>query len=74
MATIARKASISPRQAQRLIKSLSESGLLSVEDQAGGHREMRDDRRPNRYTVTLIGATLTTSRKVERGDKDRLRG
>ena len=74
VATIARKASISPRQAQRLIKSLSESGLLSVEDQAGGHREMRDDRRPNRYTVTLIGATLTTSRKVERGDKDRLRG
>ena len=74
VATIARKASISPRQAQRLIQSLSASGLLSVEEQAGGHREMRDDRRPNRYTVKLSGATRVTSRKVERGDKDRLRG
>ena len=74
MATIARKASISSRQAQRLIKSLSDAGLLSVEDQAGGHREMRDDRRPNRYTVTLSGATRTTSRKVERGDKAPARG
>ena len=74
VATIARKASISPRQAQRLIKSLADSGLLSVEDQAGGHREMRDDRRPNRYTVILSGATRVTSRRVERGDIEPLRG
>ena len=74
MATIARKASISPRQAQRLIKSLADSGLLSVEDQAGGHREMRDDRRPNRYTVILGGATRVTSRRVERGDIEAPRG
>lgn len=74
VATIARKASISPRQAQRLIKSLTEAGLLSVEEQAGGHREMRDDRRPNRYTVILDGATSVTSRTVERGDMKQSRG
>jgi len=74
MATIARKASVSPRQAQRLVKSLSEAGWLSVEEQAGGTREMRDDRRPNRYTIRLSGATSVTSRDDLRGDTEGPRG
>ena len=68
MATIARKASLSERQAQRLVKSLTKSGLLQVEDQMGGRRDMRDDRRPNRYSIVIDGVTSTTPRGIERGD------
>lgn len=68
MATIARKASLSERQAQRLVKSLTKTGLLLVEDQMGGRRDMRDDRRPNRYSIAINGVTSTTPREVERGD------
>lgn len=74
MATIARKASVSERQAQRLVKSLASSGFLSVEDQAGGRRDMRNDRRPNRYTVHLNGVTSTTPREPQRGDTEAPRG
>lgn len=68
VATIARKASLSDRQTQRMIKQLTNLGLISVEKQAGGRREMRDDRRPNRYTLHLDGVTSTSPGGVVRGD------
>jgi hypothetical protein len=68
VATIARKSSLSERQAQRLIKNLTNLGLVTVESQAGGTREMRDDRRPNRYTLHLDGVTSTSPGAVVRGD------
>ena len=68
VSTIARKASVSERQAQRLIKQLTKVGLVEVETQAGGVREMRDDRRPNRYSVLLDGVTSTSPGAVVRGD------
>lgn len=68
IATIARKASLSERQAQRLVKSLTKVGLLAVEEQMGGRRDMRDDRRPNRYTVILDGVTPMSPGGVVRGD------
>lgn len=68
VATIARKASLSDRQTQRMIKQLTNLGLISVEKQAGGRREMRDDRRPNRYTLHLNGVTPTSPGGVVRGD------
>lgn len=36
---------------RRAIRELVELGELRVETQAGGPRDLRDDRRPNRYTV-----------------------
>lgn len=68
ISTIARKASVSDRQAQRLVQSLVKSGLVVVEGQAGGTREMRDDRRPNRYTLTIDGVTPMSPGGVVRGD------
>jgi hypothetical protein len=67
IATIARKASMSDRQAQRYVKSLCDRGLVRCEAQAGGTRDMRDDRRPNRYTINVRalvnGVTPVTSRE-----------
>jgi hypothetical protein len=68
MATIARKASVSPRQARRIVGQLRDHGLIRVEEQAGGTREMRDDRRPNRYSVLLDGGTSATPRETPRED------
>lgn len=62
IATIARKASISERQAQRVVSSLAEKGLIAVEPQAGGTRDTRADRRTNRYTVLADGVTRMSSR------------
>ena len=75
--TVGRKAGVSARQARRLILALEERGLLAVEVQAGGTRDMRDDRRPNRYSINLHGVTPVSGRMVhgvtpmtERGDMD----
>lgn len=62
IATIARKASLSPRSAQRYVQSLVDRGLVDRDVQGGGYREMRHDRRPNRYTIDLDGVTRLTSR------------
>jgi DNA-binding transcriptional ArsR family regulator len=66
--TIARKASMTRRSVQRHISALVDAGLVIVERQKGGTAEMRDDRRPNRYTVVLDalpvdGVTERTPRK-----------
>lgn len=74
IATVARKSSVSPRQAQRILTSLKKRGLVRVEKQAGGNREMRDDRRPNRYWVTLDGVTSMTPRDDQRGDTHDVNG
>lgn len=74
MQTIARKASLSHRQAKRIVAALRDGGWIVVEEQAGGTREMRDDRRPNRYTVLPNGGTSASSRDVARGDIEDPRG
>lgn len=74
VATIARKASVSERQVQRLLQGLIGQGFIRVDRQAGGTRDMRDDRRPNAYTITLNGATYTPPREDERGDIGAPRG
>jgi hypothetical protein len=72
---IARKASISERQVQRTVAALQEMGFVKVEKQAGGTRGMRDDRRPNLYSIRLDGVTSTTSRNGgSRGDIETPRG
>jgi Helix-turn-helix domain len=77
IATIARKASISPRQAQRIVAGLESSGLIRIEKQAGGPADMRADRRPNRYTVLLNAMSSMSSRRTngvtmptQRGDME----
>lgn len=63
--TIARKASISPRSAQRYVARLAAEGWITIQAQQGGTIEMRDDRRPNLYEINLErlnGATAETPR------------
>lgn len=74
VARIARKASISERQVQRILRSLCDSGFIAVERQAGGSREQREDRRPNRYTIRMDGVTSVTPRSSSRGDIETPRG
>lgn len=75
MRTIARKASMSERQAQRYVKSLVDRQILWCESQAGGLWDTRPDRRPNRYSINFNGVSSVSPRKddrvtprVERGD------
>lgn len=63
--TIAKKASISSRSAQRYIARLAEAGWITIRPQQGGTKEMRDDRRPNLYAINLErlnGVTEVSSR------------
>lgn len=63
--TIAKKASISSRSAQRYIARLADSGWITIRSQQGGTKEMRDDRRPNLYAINLErlnGVTAETPR------------
>lgn len=73
--TIARKSSMSERQAQRYVKSLIDRGVVNCETQAGGLWDTRPDRRPNRYSINFSGVSSVSPRKedgvtskVERGD------
>jgi hypothetical protein len=60
VARIARRASISERQTQRVIRQLCDEGFLIVEDRLGGGVDWRSDRRPNRYQI--IGVSSASSR------------
>lgn len=51
--TLARYGGVSPRQAQRCIKRLVETGELVVHLQDGGGRKVPDHLRPNRYEVVV---------------------
>lgn len=60
--SLAEMANVSVRTVQRSIRSLIELGELRVEHNAGGARDLRDDRRPNRYTILMHGATEVSPR------------
>jgi len=60
--TIARYANVSQRTVQRSIRRCVELGELRVELKAGGSADLRNDRRPNRYTVLMHGVTPVTPR------------
>lgn len=60
--SIAEMANVSARTVQRAIRNLIDLGELRVERNAGGARDLRDDRRPNRYTVLMHGATAVSPR------------
>ena len=51
VARLAQMCACSEATVRRAIKELQDLGELHVEHQAGGPRDMRDDRRPNRYTM-----------------------
>ena len=53
IATLARYANTSPRAVQRAINQLVLMGELKVEQNAGGTQHTPNDRRPNRYRITL---------------------
>lgn len=60
IARIARRASLSERQVQRILTNLMRQGILHIDRQRGGGVDMRSDRRPNRYTI--IGVTPVSPR------------
>lgn len=62
IATLARYVGVTERQVQRIIKSLSQLGMLTVDEQGGGTRNTRADRRPNRYVLHLDGVTPASPR------------
>ncbi len=78
IATLARYANVSERSVQRSIDHLVELGELRVERQSGGQADLRNDRRPNRYTVLvdnpLHGVTPTSPRPGSRGDTSDVHG
>lgn len=51
IARLAQMCACSPTTVRRSIRELVDLGELTVERQGGGPRDMRDDRRPNRYTI-----------------------
>lgn len=65
-ATLARKARLSERRVQQILRSLEDKGLIRVETQKGGTLEMDNRLRPNRYTI-VVSALKTGS--VPSGEK-----
>jgi DNA-binding MarR family transcriptional regulator len=63
IARIARRCRLSGRRVQQLLNSLEQRGLLMVERQAGGRSDLRDDRRPNRYSITVDGVKHVAPRE-----------
>lgn len=74
VATLARKASVTPRRVQQVIQALIHRGLLTVESQAGGLRSMRHDRRPNLYCINLNGVKHISPGKTDGVKSDGSRG
>lgn len=62
VATLARYAVCSKRRVQQCLAELEEAGLITVELNAGGLKDWREDRRPNRYQLHLDGAKPTAPR------------
>lgn len=52
VATLATYVGVTPRQVQRLIRSLEEKGRVRVEQNAGGTTRTADHRRPNLYVLS----------------------
>lgn len=79
IARIARRASLSERQVQRILSDLMRRNLIRIDFQRGGGVDVRSDRRPNRYTI--IGVTPTSPRdedgvtfEASRGDMEPVHG
>jgi hypothetical protein len=53
IATLAVYAGVSVRQTKRLVAQLETAGYVSVTVNGGGTAKTRDDRRPNRYDLTI---------------------
>jgi hypothetical protein len=53
IATLATYAGVSVRQTKRLVAQLETAGYVSVTVNGGGTAKTRDDRRPNRYDLTI---------------------
>lgn len=62
--TLAKYANLEPRGVQKALRRLESEGHIRIEAQAGGTQDMRSDRRPNRYTVLMNGASARTPRQV----------
>lgn len=73
VATLAVYADCSERTVQRGLERLAELGLITIRLQAGGTRETRADRRPNRYDIHFDRVTQMSPR-AERGDTGDVNG
>ena len=51
VARIAREANLSESRTKAALRRLADEGVISIERHAGGSRDTRPDRRPNRYTI-----------------------
>jgi len=76
---VARRASMSERSVQRILRRLCDCGLVEIEENKGGTWDYRSDRRPNRYRI--VGVTGLSPRggdgvtpEVARGDNLGARG
>lgn len=67
VARIAKRASITERHARRILHDLSDRGFLKIDRQMGGGKDLRDDRRPNRYRI--LGMTPVSSRGIDGGTR-----
>lgn len=75
VATLARYANVSERAVQDALASLQRLGELVVQRNAGGTHTTRNDRRPNRYLITLDdGVQDTAPRDPDGVQPDALRG
>lgn len=52
--TIATESNLSERATQYALERLIKARLIEVEQQAGGRRDLRNDRRPNRYRIVAM--------------------
>lgn len=69
--TIAQRANVNRRTAQRSLRRLDDDGHIAIESNVGGPVDARADRRPNRYTVLMRGGARTapsdeTGRRTDR--------
>jgi len=67
IATLATYAGVSARQTKRLVAQLETAGYVSVTLNGGGTAKTRDDRRPNRYELTIARGDMQRE-QAERGD------
>lgn len=68
--TIAREAALGETRTKQAIRSLVNSGVLRVEPNAGGSRDVRADRRPNRYTILPLAENVDNSPSRNEGHED----
>lgn len=73
-ATLARYACCSERHVKRCIEDLVDLGYVTVDLNAGGTIDWRDDRRPNRYILHFDGGTPESSRDSDGGTSSAERG